>query len=171
MHLALEVCYMLTGLATACWCALPRSNASSPWGSASESDEELNFRVSPARRSLSNYAKESLLPPAQRGEPSGHPHLVSVHLDSVAIHLDSVSVHLDSVSVHLDSVSVHIESVFYPPRLSLCPPRLSLCPPKLSLCPPTFSLCPPPRRSLCPPTLCLCPLTRLRPVLACDVSF
>ncbi|DBB18597.1 TPA: hypothetical protein ACH3X3_000224 [Trebouxia sp. C0006] len=47
--------------------ASPRSNASSPWGSASESDEELNFRVSPARRSLSNYAKESLLPPAQRG--------------------------------------------------------------------------------------------------------
>ncbi|DBA73253.1 hypothetical protein WJX77_003763 [Trebouxia sp. C0004] len=47
--------------------ASPRSNASSPWGSASESDEELSFRVSPARRSLSNYAKESLLPPAQRG--------------------------------------------------------------------------------------------------------
>jgi len=73
-----------------------RSNASSPWGSASESDEELNFRVSPARRSLSNYAKESLLPPAQRGEPF-------VHLDSVSVHLDSVSVHLDSISVHLDS--------------------------------------------------------------------
>jgi hypothetical protein len=89
-------CYVLTGPATACWCAVHRSNASSPWGSASESDEELNFRVSPARRSLSNYAKESLLPPAQRGEPF-------VHLDSVSVHLDSVSVHLDSISVHLDS--------------------------------------------------------------------
>ena len=39
------------------WC---RSDASSPWGSPSESDDEPSFRVSPARRSLSNYAKEQL---------------------------------------------------------------------------------------------------------------
>lgn len=40
--------------------ASPRSDASSPWGSPSESDDEPSFRVSPARRSLSNYAKEQL---------------------------------------------------------------------------------------------------------------
>lgn len=43
-----------------CVCTWRRSGASSPWGSASESDEEPSFRVSPARRSLSNYAKEQL---------------------------------------------------------------------------------------------------------------
>ena len=45
-----------------------RSDASSPWGSPSESDEEPSFRVTPARRSLSNYAKDSLLPSASRGQ-------------------------------------------------------------------------------------------------------
>ncbi|DBA88433.1 TPA: hypothetical protein ACH3X2_004923 [Trebouxia sp. C0005] len=104
--------------------ASPRSNASSPWGSASESDEELNFRVSPARRSLSNYAKESLLPPAQRGEPSVHLHLVSIHLDLVSICLDAVSVHRHSVSIHRDSVSAHLHSDLCPSRLSLCSPTL-----------------------------------------------
>lgn len=45
--------------------ASPRSDASSPWGSPSEgSDEEPNFKTTPARRSLSTYAKEQLPPPA-----------------------------------------------------------------------------------------------------------
>ena len=41
-------------------CVHCRSGTSSPWGSASESDEEPGFRVSPARRSLSHYAREQL---------------------------------------------------------------------------------------------------------------
>ena len=43
-----------------CVCVCCRSGTSSPWGSASESDEEPSFRVSPARRSLSHYAREQL---------------------------------------------------------------------------------------------------------------
>ena len=49
-------------------CVWHRSGTSSPWGSASESDEEPGFRVSPARRSLSHYAREQLQSqPSNRG--------------------------------------------------------------------------------------------------------
>ncbi|KAL3134944.1 hypothetical protein ABBQ32_007904 [Trebouxia sp. C0010 RCD-2024] len=55
--------------------ASPRSGASSPWGSASESDEEPSFKVSPARRSLSLYAREQQ---QQQPQPSSRGTTASV---------------------------------------------------------------------------------------------
>ncbi|KAL3146791.1 hypothetical protein ABBQ38_014772 [Trebouxia sp. C0009 RCD-2024] len=60
--------------------ASPRSGASSPWGSASESDEEPSFKVSPARRSLSLYAREQQLQP----QPSSRGSTASVNVSTPA---------------------------------------------------------------------------------------